>query len=74
MVRRLEAQRFCEQAVFRLKAYIFDLFALTIVALGGSLPELATAIAAAVRDKADIVVGNVVGSNIFILRAPFKIR
>ncbi|MFP6905318.1 MAG: calcium/sodium antiporter [Verrucomicrobiota bacterium] len=39
--------------------------ALTIVAVGGSLPELATAVAASVRDKADIVVGNVVGSNIF---------
>jgi cation:H+ antiporter len=39
--------------------------ALTIVAVGGSLPELATAVAASVRDKADIVVGNIVGSNIF---------
>jgi len=40
---------------------------LTIVALGTSLPELATAIVAARRKEADIVVGNVIGSNIFNL-------
>jgi cation:H+ antiporter len=40
---------------------------LTIVALGTSLPELATSIVAARRKEADIVVGNVVGSNIFNL-------
>jgi cation:H+ antiporter len=38
---------------------------LTIVALGTSLPELATSIVAAKRQEADIVVGNVIGSNIF---------
>ena len=38
---------------------------LTIVALGTSLPELATAIAASVQDEGDILVGNVVGSNVF---------
>ena len=38
---------------------------LTIVAVGTSLPELATSITAALRKKADIAVGNVVGSNIF---------
>jgi cation:H+ antiporter len=38
---------------------------LTIVALGTSLPELATSIVAARRNDADIVVGNVIGSNIF---------
>lgn len=38
---------------------------LTIVAIGTSLPELATAIVAAYKKKADIAVGNVVGSNIF---------
>jgi len=38
---------------------------LTIVAVGTSLPELATSTIAAVRGHSDIAVGNVVGSNIF---------
>jgi cation:H+ antiporter len=38
---------------------------LTIVAIGTSLPELATSIMATVRNQADISVGNVFGSNIF---------
>ena len=38
---------------------------LTIVAIGTSLPELATSVIAAVRGHSDIAVGNVVGSNIF---------
>ncbi|MBQ3670776.1 MAG: calcium/sodium antiporter [Treponema sp.] len=38
---------------------------LTIVALGTSLPELATCIAAALKKNADIAIGNIVGSNIF---------
>ncbi len=37
---------------------------LTIVAVGTSLPELATSIVAARRGESDIVVGNVLGSNI----------
>jgi cation:H+ antiporter len=40
---------------------------LTVVALGTSLPELATSAVAAARGKADIAVGNVVGSNLFNL-------
>jgi len=39
--------------------------ALTIVALGTSLPELATSAVAAIRSQDDIAIGNVVGSNIF---------
>jgi cation:H+ antiporter len=38
---------------------------LTIVAIGTSLPELATCIVAARKRNADIVIGNVIGSNIF---------
>lgn len=38
---------------------------LTIVAVGTSLPELATSITAACKKNADIAVGNAVGSNIF---------
>ncbi|MFP4065646.1 MAG: sodium:calcium antiporter, partial [Bacteroidales bacterium] len=38
---------------------------LTIVALGTSLPELATCVAAAMKRNAGIVIGNVLGSNIF---------
>ncbi len=38
---------------------------LTIVAIGTSLPELATCVAAAMKRNADIVIGNILGSNIF---------
>ncbi len=38
---------------------------LTIVAVGTSLPELATSVIAALRRQTDIAVGNVIGSNIF---------
>ncbi len=38
---------------------------LTVVALGTSLPEVATSIMAAVKGERDIAVGNVVGSNTF---------
>lgn len=38
---------------------------LTIVAVGTSLPELATSITAALKRHSDIAIGNIVGSNIF---------
>ena len=42
---------------------------LTIVALGTSLPELAAAIASALKNEPDIAIGNVIGSNMFNLLA-----
>ncbi len=44
---------------------------LTLVALGTSLPELASAIVAAIKREGDILLGNVVGSNIFNVLAIF---
>jgi cation:H+ antiporter len=41
-----------------------SIIGLTIVAVGTSAPEMITSILAARRGKADIAVGNVVGSNI----------
>jgi cation:H+ antiporter len=40
---------------------------LTLVAIGTSLPEMATTIIAAARRETDLIIGNVVGSNIFNL-------
>ena len=42
---------------------------LTLVALGTSLPELATTVMAAIRRQADVALGNVIGSNVFNLLA-----
>lgn len=42
-----------------------DVIALTIVAIGTSLPELVTSFIAAKKGESDIAIGNVVGSNIF---------
>ena len=42
-----------------------SLIGLTIVAVGTSLPELATSAIAAYKKQSDIAIGNVVGSNIF---------
>lgn len=38
---------------------------LTVVAVGTSLPELATSLIAALRKQSEIAIGNIVGSNIF---------
>jgi len=40
---------------------------LTVVAVGTSLPELATSIAAAMRGERDLAIGNIIGSNLFNL-------
>jgi cation:H+ antiporter len=40
---------------------------LTVVAVGTSLPELATSVLAAIKGESDIALGNVVGSNMFNL-------
>ena len=42
---------------------------LTLVAIGTSLPELATTVVAALRRQADVALGNVIGSNMFNLLA-----
>lgn len=42
-----------------------NLIALTIVAIGTSLPELVTSVVAAIKGETDIAIGNVIGSNIF---------
>jgi cation:H+ antiporter len=42
-----------------------SIIGLTIVALGTSLPELATSVVAAFKKNSDIALGNVIGSNIF---------
>ena len=44
-----------------------DVIGLTVVAIGTSLPELATSIVAAYRGHSDVCVGNVLGSNLFNL-------
>lgn len=41
------------------------IIALTIVAFGTSLPELVTTITAAKRNESELIIGNVIGSNIF---------
>ena len=42
---------------------------LTIIAIGTSLPEVATSIASALKGNPDLAIGNVVGSNIFNILA-----
>ena len=50
-------------------AYFFGIsdlvIGLTIIAIGTSLPELSASLAAAKKNKHDLVIGNVIGSNLF---------
>lgn len=46
---------------------------LTLVAVGTSLPELATTVMAAVRKQTDVAIGNVLGSNIFNILGVFGV-
>ncbi|MBE6357085.1 MAG: calcium/sodium antiporter [Lentisphaerae bacterium] len=61
------AKLFVNAAIFVAKAGgISDaVIGLTVVAVGTSLPELATSVIAAIKGEQDIAIGNVVGSNIF---------
>lgn len=65
----LGAQFLVMSAVFfaRLVGVSEVVIGLTVVAVGTSLPELATCVVAAVRRESDIALGNAVGSNIFNL-------
>ena len=60
-----------ESAVAFARAFgVSDLvIGLTVVAIGTSMPEIATSIVAAARGQRDIAVGNVVGSNVFNILA-----
>lgn len=42
-----------------------DVIGLSVIALGTSLPELSTCIIAAMKRQSDIVIGNILGSNVF---------
>lgn len=46
-----------------------EIIGLTLVAIGTSLPELATTVMAAIRRQSDVALGNVIGSNMFNLLA-----
>lgn len=52
-------------ALARLIGMSEHVIAVTVVAVGTSLPELATSVVAALKKNSDIAVGNIVGSNIF---------
>ena len=58
---------FVDSAVTLAKLFgVSEIFiGLTIVAVGTSVPELATSVLAALRKQPDIAVGNIVGSNVF---------
>ena len=56
-------------AIARVYGVSETVIGLTLVAVGTSLPELATTVMAAVRRHADVALGNVIGSNLFNLLA-----
>lgn len=55
--------------IARLAGISETVIGLTLVAIGTSLPELAASVASALRGRADMALGNVVGSNIFNILA-----
>ena len=57
------------EAIARMFGVPDAVIGLTLVALGTSLPELATTVMAAIRRQADVAIGNVIGSNLFNLLA-----
>ncbi len=67
----LGANLLVENATIIARAYgVSDtVIGLTLVAIGTSLPELATTVMAALRRQADVALGNVIGSNMFNLLA-----
>lgn len=62
---------FVDKAVYFAKMFGLSeaVIGLTIVAIGTSMPELATSVIAAIKGEGDISLGNVVGSNIFNILA-----
>ncbi len=52
-------------AIARSFAVSEELIGLTLIAFGTSLPELAAAVSAGLRGESDLVLGNVLGSNVF---------
>ena len=61
------AKLFVDSAIYAARAFGISeaVIGLTIVALGTSLPELATSVVAAIKGEQDIAIGNVIGSNLF---------
>ena len=57
------------QGIARSAGVSEEVIGLTLVAIGTSLPELATAVMAALRSQADVALGNVIGSNMFNILA-----
>jgi len=56
-----------DNAVYIARAYGIseEIIGLTLIAIGTSLPELATTVMAGLRNQAEVALGNVIGSNIF---------
>lgn len=61
------AKLFVEAAIFIARRFEVPeaVIGLTVVAVGTSLPELATSLVAAIRREHSIAIGNIIGSNIF---------